>query len=77
MHNFRPAVKSGQWHVPELRDRHPQPTITLTHSHSITHSPECEHPGPIFQGQTDSLHIWELAEGFFPVSTALDFHRKV
>lgn len=39
MHNFRPAVKSGLWHVCGLRGRVPLPAIalTLTVTQSISH----------------------------------------
>lgn len=72
MCKFRPAVKSGQWQVDEARDRLLQLTLalTLTHSYPVNQSPECEHSSPVSLGQTDSHHIRELAEDFFPMSTA-------
>lgn len=55
-------------------DRLPQP-----HSHSPPQllNPSHEHPSPVSPGQTDSFPIWQLAETFSPVYTALDLLRSV
>lgn len=82
MHNFRPAVKSGQWQVRELRERLPQPTLALTVALTVAHS-YCQSvtwvwaPKPCFPGPNRFTPRVGACRRFFPVSTTLDLLRRV
>lgn len=72
LHNFEPAVRSGQWQVSELRPAPPAHTHTPTVAQSVTRAPK-----PYFSRPNGFIPHMAACRSTFPVCTALDLLWKV